>query len=62
MYKIKMYIPTTGTIIDMPSDHNLPMKEAIYRINLYKKRNPDCSYFLADEKSNKIYYNSYNYA
>lgn len=52
-YKIFMKM-ANGHRIDMPTDVDLTLAEAIYRIEIYRKRNPAPYYFIEDEYGNEI--------
>ena len=55
-FKIKMYIPSIGKAIDMPSDKGLRLLEAEHRMHCYKANNPDCTYLLVNEDNGDIEY------
>jgi hypothetical protein len=49
-YKVTMTIPyLNNRTIDMNSDRNLSIKEAVWRALLYQKKNPDCIFNVVEE-------------
>lgn len=55
-FKIKMYIPSIGKAIDMPSDNGLRLFEATHRADLYKRNNPACTFSVVNEDNGDIEY------
>lgn len=50
-YRIEMIKNIDGQDrrIDMPSDHNLSFREAIMRMGLYSRRNPNATFEIIEE-------------
>ena len=62
LFKIVMYATKNhkymeeGHRVDMPSDVNLTLSEAIYRAELYTKKNPVMYYSVQEmDKKQKVY-------
>lgn len=50
MYKITMIIPhLDNRRVEMPGDHNLSLREAVMRVGLYSKKNPDVEFEIEEE-------------
>lgn len=54
MFKIVMHFE--GRMLDMPHDHNLRLREACYRADLYKKRNEKRMFSVISEDTGDIEY------
>lgn len=52
--KYSITLKKPGMTLPMPNDKNLTLSEALFRIDVYKKRNPSAYYFVVDEDGNEM--------
>lgn len=52
--KYSITLKKPGMTLPMPNDKNLTLSEALFRIDVYKKRNPSAYYFVVDENGNEM--------
>ena len=56
MFKIIMKPASTGRLVPMPGDKNLSLREAVWRADLYKKKNPKATFSVVNEINEEVEY------